>query len=84
MALAHANFASPELQTMRGYNLKNFFDMLAVAHFWTTKQNHIYKTLNYYLEPETRVEKKFIEPEDKSNHKEYSISKTRRPNRAAG
>lgn len=82
MALAYANFASPELQTMRGYDLKKFFDMV-VAHFWTTKQNHIYKTLTY-LEQEIRVEKKFIEPEDKSNHKEYSISKTRRPNRAVG
>ena len=82
MALPHANLASPELQTMRGYDLKNFFDM-EVAHCWTTKQNHIDKTLTY-LQQEIRVEKKFIEPEHKSNHKEYSISKTRRPNRAAG
>lgn len=82
MALAHANFASPELQTMMGYDLKKFFDM-SVAHFWTTKQNHIDKTLTY-LEPGIRVEKKFIEPEDQSNHKEYSRSKTRQPNRAAG
>ena len=40
MALAHANFASPELQTMMGYDLEKFFDM-SVAHFWTTQQNHV-------------------------------------------
>ena len=82
MALAHAIFASLKLQTMRGYILKKFFDM-SIGHFWTTTQNHIDKTLTY-LEPERRVGNKFIEPEDQSNRKEYSIIKTGRPNRVAG
>jgi DNA-binding PadR family transcriptional regulator len=74
MALAHAIFPSFELQTMRGYDLKKFFDML-VVHFWTTTQNHIHKTLTY-LEQDRRVEKKFIERDDKPNHTEYLIIKT--------
>jgi len=81
MASAHAIFVSLKLQTMRGYVLKKSFDM-PIGHFWTTAQNHIFKTLTY-LEQEQRVEKKFIEPEDQSNRKQYSIIKTGRPNRAA-
>ena len=82
MALAHAIFASLELQTMRGYVLKQFA-VMSDGHFWTTTQYHIYKTPTY-LEQEQRVEKKFIEPQDKSNSTEYSIIKTGRPDHTGG
>lgn len=72
MPLEHAILAFIEFQPMSGYDLKKFFDV-SVAHFWTTTQSHIYKSLER-LEKKGWAEVKVIQQDGKPNRKEFHIT----------
>ena len=72
MPLEHAILAFIEYQPMSGYDLKKFFDV-SVAHFWSTTQSHIYKSLEG-LEKKGWAEAHTIQQEGKPNRKEYQIT----------
>jgi PadR family transcriptional regulator, regulatory protein AphA len=71
MPLEHAILAFIEYKPMSGYDLKKFFDV-SVAHFWSTTQSHIYKSLEG-LEKKGWAESRIIQQEGKPNRKEYHI-----------
>jgi PadR family transcriptional regulator AphA len=72
MPLEHAILAFIEFQPMSGYDLKKFFDV-SVAHFWSTTQSHIYKSLDG-LEKKDWAKAHIIQQEGKPNRKEYQIT----------
>jgi DNA-binding PadR family transcriptional regulator len=72
MPLEHAILAFIEYQPMSGYDLKKFFDV-SVAHFWSTTQSHIYKSLEG-LENKGWAEAHTIQQDGKPNRKEYQIT----------
>jgi PadR family transcriptional regulator, regulatory protein AphA len=72
MPLEHAILAFIEYQPMSGYDLKKFFDV-SVAHFWSTTQSHIYKSLEG-LEKKGWAEAHTIQQDGKPNRKEYQIT----------
>ena len=72
MPLEHAILAFLEFQPMSGYDLKKFFDQ-SVAHFWSTTQSHIYKSLEG-LEKKGWAESQIIQGEGKPNRKQYQIT----------
>lgn len=72
MPLEHAILAFIEYQPMSGYDLKKFFDV-SVAHFWSTTQSHIYKSLEG-LEKKGWAEAHVIQQDGKPNRKEYQIT----------
>jgi DNA-binding PadR family transcriptional regulator len=72
MPLEHAILAFIEYQPMSGYDLKKFFDV-SVAHFWSTTQSHIYKSLEG-LEKKGWAEVHTIQQDGKPNRKEYQIT----------
>ena len=76
MPLEHAILAFIEYKPMSGYDLKKFFDV-SVAHFWSTTQSHIYKSLEG-LEKKGWAEAQVIQQEGKPNRKEYHITDTGR------
>ena len=76
MPLEHAILAYLEYHPMSGYDLKKFFDV-SVAHFWSTTQSHIYKSLDG-LEKKGWAESQTIQQGGKPNRKEYHITDTGR------
>jgi len=72
MPLEHAILAFIEYQPMSGYDLKKFFDV-SVAHFWSTTQSHIYKSLEG-LEKKGWAKAHTIQQDGKPNRKEYQIT----------
>jgi len=72
MPLEHAILAFIEYKPMSGYDLKKFFDV-SVAHFWSTTQSHIYKSLEG-LEKKGWAETRIIQQDGKPNRKEYQIT----------
>jgi PadR family transcriptional regulator, regulatory protein AphA len=72
MPLEHAILAFIEFEPMSGYDLKKFFDV-SVAHFWSTTQSHIYKSLEG-LEKKGWATAHVIQQEGKPNRKEYQIT----------
>ena len=72
MPLEHAILAFIEFEPMSGYDLKKFFDV-SVAHFWSTTQSHIYKSLEG-LEKKGWAAAHTIQQEGKPNRKEYQIT----------
>jgi DNA-binding PadR family transcriptional regulator len=72
MPLEHAILAFLEFQPMSGYDLKKFFDV-SVAHFWSTTQSHIYKSLEG-LEKKGWAAAQVIQQEGKPNRKEYQLT----------
>jgi len=72
MPLEHAILAFIEYQPMSGYDLKKFFDV-SVAHFWSTTQSHIYKSLEG-LEKKGWAAARIIQQEGKPNRNEYHIT----------
>lgn len=76
MPLEHAILALLEFKPMSGYDLKKFFD-ISVAHFWSTTQSHIYKSLDG-LEKKGWAKAKVIPQEGRPNRKEYQITEAGR------
>jgi PadR family transcriptional regulator, regulatory protein AphA len=72
MPLEHAILAFIEFEPMSGYDLKKFFDV-SVAHFWSTTQSHIYKSLEG-LEKKGWAEAHVIQGNGKPNRKQYQIT----------
>jgi PadR family transcriptional regulator, regulatory protein AphA len=72
MPLEHAILAFLEFEPVSGYDLKKYFDV-SVAHFWSTTQSHIYKSLEG-LEKKGWAEAHVIPQEGKPNRKEYHIT----------
>ena len=72
MPLEHAILAFLEYQPMSGYDMKKFFDV-SVAHFWSTTQSHIYKSLEG-LEKKGWADARIIQQQGKPNRKEYQIT----------
>ena len=72
MPLEHAILAFLEFKPMSGYDLKKFFD-LSVAHFWSSTQSHIYKSLDG-LEKKGWAQAQVILQEGKPNRKEYQTT----------
>ena len=76
MPLEHAILAFIEFQPMSGYDLKKYFD-ISIAHFWSTTQSHIYKSLER-LEKKGWAESHTVQQEGKPNRKEYQITENGR------
>lgn len=72
MPLEHAILAFIQYQPISGYDLKKFFDV-SVAHFWSTTQSHIYKSLDG-LEKKGWAVAHTIQQDGKPNRKEYHIT----------
>jgi len=72
MPLEHAILAFLDFKPMSGYDLKKFFDV-SVAHFWSTTQSHVYKSLEG-LEKKGWAQSQTIQQEGKPNRKEYQIT----------
>jgi DNA-binding PadR family transcriptional regulator len=72
MPLEHAILAFIEYEPMSGYDLKKFFDV-SVAHFWSTTQSHIYKSLEG-LQKKGWAEAHTIQQDGKPNRKVYQIT----------
>jgi DNA-binding PadR family transcriptional regulator len=72
MPLEHAILAFIEYEPISGYDLKKFFDV-SVAHFWSTTQSHIYKSLEG-LEKKGWAQAHTIQQDGKPNRKEYHIT----------
>jgi DNA-binding PadR family transcriptional regulator len=76
MPLEHAILGFLDYQPMSGYDLKKLFDV-SVAHFWSTTQSHIYKSLEG-LEKKGWAAAHTIQQEGKPNRKEYHITEAGR------
>jgi DNA-binding PadR family transcriptional regulator len=72
MPLEHAILAFIEYMPLSGYDLKKLFGV-SVAHFWSTSQSHIYKSLEG-LEKKGWAEATSILQDGKPNRKEYAIT----------
>ena len=72
MPLEHAILAFLDFKPQSGYDLKKFFDV-SVAHFWSTTQSHIYKSLEG-LEQKGWAQVRVIAQDGKPNRKENHIT----------
>ena len=77
MSLAYAILGLLEEGPMTGYDLKTIWFDRTIAHFWSSDQAQIYRTLDKLAEQgwvESRIERQ----EDRPNRKVYNITETGR------